>query len=135
MRTLLAAILITLAGPASATDIYCEISTLCTSNTNPECSFGLVDSGFSLEFNDQKVLWVDGPCAPIGGGRLGDIIVNEVFNAVTQHQIRLHCTLDKLTKFYYSIDRISGQFERNVFYPNSGYHMEKGTCRAAKQKF
>ena len=135
MRTLLTAILLTLVGPASATDIYCEISTLCTSYTEPECSFGLVDSGFSIEFNDGKVLWVDGPCAPIGGGRLGDVMVNEVVNAVTQNQILLYCTLDNLTKFYYKIDRISGKFERNVFYTNGGYHMENGSCGAAKQKF
>ena len=134
-RTILTALLLTLVGPVSATDIYCEISTLCTSNTKPECSTGLVDSGFSLEFNDQKVLWVGGPCVPIGGGQLGDIIVDEDFNAVTQRNIRLHCTLDKLTKYYYSIDRISGQFERDVFYPNGGYHMESGICYAAKQKF
>jgi len=135
MRTLLTAILLTLVSPASATDIYCEISTLCTSANEPECSFGLVDSGFSLEFNDQKVLWVDGPCAPNSGGQIGDVMVNEVFNAVTQHQILLHCTLNNLTKFYYKIDRISGRFERNVFFTNGSYHMETGTCGAAKQKF
>ncbi|MDA9812820.1 hypothetical protein N9C04_00990 [Planktomarina temperata] len=135
MRTLLTSALMVLAGPVSATDIYCKISKVCNSALKPECSFGIVDSGFSLEFNEQKVLWVDGPCTPIGGGRLGDMIVNEEFNTVTQYQIRLHCTLDNITNFYYSIDRISGQFERNVFHPNGGYHMETGTCRAVKQKF
>ena len=135
MRALLTALLLTLVGPMSATDIYCEISILCTGHTKPECSTEIVDSGFSLEFNDQKFLWVDGPCVPIGGGHLGDIIFDEEFNAVTQRDIRLHCTLDNIKKYYYSIDRISGQFKRNVFYTNGCYHMESGTCYAANPKF
>ena len=93
MRTLLTALLTVLAGPVSATDIYCEISKVCNSALKPECSFGIVDSGFSLEFNEQKVLWVDGPCTPIGEEQLGDIIIDEISNTVTQYQIRLHCTL------------------------------------------
>lgn len=129
------ALLITLGDQASATDIYCKISTLCASNFKPECSYGLTDSGFSLKFNDQKVLWVDGPCTPIGGGELGDIIVKEDFNSVSQQSIRLHCTLNNITKVNYSIDRLSGQFTRNLFYPNGNYHMETGSCSVTKNKF
>ena len=119
-------------GMSNATNLFCNITTVCE---NDKCSYDVVDSGFTLTFSSSQVTHVEGPCAPIGGGKILNLTVIEKANGVNAQKVFLNCKLNEDSEWWYSINRLSGKFRRTGIYSSGSIVMDWGTCSATKQKF